>query len=700
MKEKRHIKVALVGNPNSGKTTLFNQLTGLSQRTGNYPGVTVEKKSGFFSTDEEYVEILDLPGVYSLYPRTLDEEVVMQELFPSVTKKPDLVLVVADSTNLSRSLLLLSEIVDLGFPTILALNMSDVLAKRGNHIHTATLEKRLGIRSMLINARDAQGIDTIKKLILGTLLYPPNFWSPPIEAVELIEKAQTLDPSITPYLAWQISMQKSNFYRLPAHVMMNWQEWKNQTGIVWETAAIEETKQRYEKINRICKEAIIQSTIAGSSLTQKADRLLTHPVWGYLILFIVHFFVFQAIFSWAAIPMELIDSLFGKMSFYLSEWLPSSWITRLITEGILPGIGGVVIFIPQILFLFLFITLLEESGYMARVVFLSDRFMRLFGLGGKSIVPLISGAACAIPAIMATRTIESWRERLITILVTPFMTCSARLPVYAIIISTIIPEKNIGPFGLQGLVLFGLYLLGFATALLAALFFHLLIKAQERSYLIMEMPHFKLPKWSNLLYVLKEKTWSFVGGAGKIILAISIFLWFLASYGPSDRIANAIAQVEKESTEMQWTPEDKAYKMNAAKLENSWAGIAGKFIEPAIAPLGFDWKIGIALITSFAAREVFVGTMATIYSVGENFEEDGTLQARLRAEKKRNSDEPQFNFATGIALLLFYAFAMQCISTIAIVKRETNGWKWPIIQTTFMMVIAYFSALIAYQLLK
>jgi len=412
------------------------------------------------------------------------------------------------------------------------------------------------------------------------------------------------------------------------------------------------------------------------------------------------FLIFQSIFAWAQIPMDFIDSTFASLSNRLDEYFPDGPFFDLITQGIIPGIGGIVIFIPQIAILFACISILEESGYMARVVFLMDKLMRKFGLNGKSVVPLISGLACAIPAIMATRTIENWKDRLITIFVTPFMSCSARLPVFTILVALIIPDvKLFGFFNYQGLVLMGLYLLGFFAALISAFVLKLIIKTKERSYLIMEMPTYRWPKWSNVGYTIVEKTKSFVFEAGKVILAISIVLWVLASYGPGDAMNNAEDAVRHEMGQTKLPANEFEAQVASYKLEHSYAGIIGKALEPAIEPLGYDWKIGIALVTSFAAREVFVSTIATIYSLGGT-EDEQTIKGRLRSEINPNTGGPRYTPAVGLSLLVFYTFAMQCMSTLAVVKRETKGWKWPLIQLAYMTALAYVSAFIIYQTLR
>ncbi|MEM9325598.1 MAG: ferrous iron transport protein B, partial [Bacteroidota bacterium] len=457
---------------------------------------------------------------------------------------------------------------------------------------------------------------------------------------------------------------------------------------------VEDTKARFKRIRQILQFALKKEQPLRSERerTRKIDRVLTHPISGYLIFLGILFLIFQAIFKMAEWPMDLIDGLFASISGWLAATLPSGVLTDLLTEGIVPGIGGVVIFIPQIVLLFAFLAILEETGYMSRVVFLMDKLMRPFGLHGKSVVPLISGIACAIPAIMATRSIDQWKDRLVTIMVVPLMSCSARLPVYAVLIALVVPDDSIaGVFSLQGIALMSMYLLSTAAALLAAAVFKWVVKAERRSFLIMELPTYRSPRWQNIGLTLVEKTRVFVWEAGRIILAISIILWVLGSYGPPGRIDEAVAV----ATEQGASEEDIA----AVALENSWIGLLGKGIEPAIRALGFDWQIGIALITSFAAREVFVGSMAIIYSVGEDFEEGDTLIERMRNQRKPDGSLV-YSMATGFSLMVFYAFAMQCMSTLAVTRRETKSWRWPLVQLMYMTLMAYVGSLITYNILQ
>jgi ferrous iron transport protein B len=700
------LKIALVGNPNSGKSSLFNYLTGLNQKIGNFPGVTVEKKSGFCLLPENIsAEIIDLPGTYSIYPRSLDEQIVAEVLLDHRSPTtPDKVVVIVDATNVKRGFLLLSQIIDIGLPTILALNMMDLAAKAGISYDLNALSKKLGIPVVPINARNGVGLDELKK-IMSQNQGPPNrqinaVWKEVEKPVKELRDQLGVDND---YEAYQFLEQPKSLKFLGSEKQQIVEAIRKKYELFPGKFQGAETIQRYSYIQDLLNEVTLNvSDNAWKKNSTRLDRILLHKVWGYLIFFTVLFLIFQSIFAWAQLPMDLIDNVFAELSSYLISILPSGPLSSLLAEGVVPGIGGIMIFIPQIAILFACISILEESGYMARVVFMMDKVMRKFGLNGKSVVPLMSGVACAIPAIMATRTIDNWKERTITILVTPLMSCSARLPVFTILIALIVPnQKALGFFNLQGLALMSLYMLGFLAAIGSAWIMKLLIRVKERSYLIMELPTYRIPKWSNVGYTIVEKTKAFVFEAGKIILAISVILWVLASYGPGDSLQKAETHVLEESKNLRLTEEALADRIAAYKLEHSYAGIIGKGIEPIIKPLGYDWKIGIALITSFAAREVFVGTMATIYSIGSVSDADtATIQERLKAEINPETGGPRFTPAVGFSLLVFYTFAMQCMSTIAIVYRETKGWKWPLIQLTYMTALAYLSALTVYQLLS
>ncbi|WP_272150467.1 ferrous iron transport protein B [Tenacibaculum aiptasiae] len=699
----KRIKVALIGNPNTGKTSLFNQLTGLNQKVGNYPGVTVDKKQGVCKLlNKQSAIITDLPGTYSINPTSIDESIVLKNLLTSnEDDKPEVIVVVADVENLKRNLLLFTQIQDLEIPVILALNMADQLQRKGISIDIDGLEKELHTKVVLISARNNQGIDDLKEEIANYKAITPysNFEeiSSRIDAdyfKELSEKSQRFSIyelwlMYTKQYTSLLSSKEEEELEQFGHDVSKQKKYQHK-----------ETIYRYQKINSILKKTYEVDSSKGTDIRSKLDRVFTHKIFGYVIFFGLLLLIFQSIFEWASTPMDFIDGLFANIAEFTKSKLPEGMFTDLLTDGIIPGIGGVVIFIPQIAILFLFIALLEETGYMSRVVFLMDKIMRRFGMSGKSVIPLISGTACAIPAVMATRTISSWKERLITILVTPFTTCSARLPVYAILIALIIPNtKVLGFVSLQGLTLLGLYVLGFGAAIIAAFILHKTLKIKSNSFFVIEMPDYKVPSVKNVFLDVLEKTKAFVFGAGKIILAISIVLWFLASHGPSsfDNVEKDIAQ---KTMNQQLSEQELEQKIASAKLENSYIGIAGKTIEPIVKPLGYDWKIGIGLIASFAAREVFVGTLATIYSVENNDEDTTTIKEKMASEMNPETGKSRFNFATGISLLLFYAFAMQCMATLAIVKRETKSWKWPLIQLVGMGVLAYLSALGAYQFLS
>jgi len=697
----KQINVSLIGNPNTGKTSVFNALTGLNQKVGNYPGITVEKKEGICKLPRGVkAHILDLPGTYSLNASSLDENVVIELLLNKNDKDfPDVAVVISDVENLKRNLLLFTQIKDLEIPTILVINMADRMKYKGIALDIEYLEKRLETKIAVVSTRKNEGINHLKELITNYKDLSINHCLDTTEIdKQYFENLQKAFPNQSLYKLWLVITQDVNFGKTDRNEIDPVANFKTKSKSDLKRLQQKETIKRYQFINDTLKNGQTIDLAKAKSLRIKLDRLLTHKIWGYGIFFVILLTIFQAIYDWSSVPMDFIDSIFVSLSEWTKDVLPQGAFTNLLSEGIIPGLGGIVIFIPQIAFLFLFISVLEESGYMSRVVFLMDRIMRRFGLSGKSVVPLISGTACAIPAIMATRNIESWKERLITILVTPFMTCSARLPVYLIIISLVIPEGRILGLGYQPLTLMLLYLIGFGTAITSAYILNKILKIRSKTFFVVEMPNYKLPLLKNVTLTVIEKTKSFVFGAGKIILAISILLWFLASYGPGEDFNNAENIVKTEFASQNLSETDYQQKVASHKLEHSFIGLMGQTIEPLISPLGYDWKIGIAIVSSFAAREVFVGTLATIYSVGNNEEE--TIKNRMAGEVNPILGGPLFNFASGISLLLFYAFAMQCMSTLAIVKRETNTWKWPILQLTIMSTFAYIVALIAFQVLK
>ncbi len=648
------MNIALIGNPNTGKSTVFNMLTGMRQHVGNFPGVTVDKKSGKIEVAGIEHKLVDFPGTYSIYPRSKDEEVVYRNLTdPKAEEYPDAVLVVVDASNLERNLLLFSQVYDLQIPIVMILNMIDVAGRNNVEIDIPALEAAFPEAIIVTsNARVKTGKDRI------------------LNAIQKLK-----------------SRKEHIFYRNEIADSND------------DTAQIEETDKRFEQIRKLLAK-IEQVKDQRNDLTSRVDKVLVHPVFGYLIFIGVLLVIFQFIFSFATVPMDLIDSAFAQLSVWTAEALPSGIFTDLLSQGIIPGIGGVVIFIPQIALLFFFIGILEESGYLSRVVFIMDRLMRPLGLNGKSVVPLMSSVACAIPGIMSARTISNSKERLTTILVAPLMSCSARIPVYTLLIALVIPnEKVLGFMNLQGLVLFGLYFLGTITALLVALILKKLIRTREKGFLLLEMPSYKAPRISNLAYTVLEKVKVFVVDAGKIIVAISIILWALATYGPPDRMQRAGKEATQYAKKNGLEKEEAGQYIASKRLENSYIGILGKTIEPVIKPLGYDWKIGISLITSFAAREVFVGSMATIYAVQDDGESNAPLITKLRNEKYQDG-RPVYSLAAGASLMVFYVYAMMCMATLAVVKRETKSWKYPLIQVGYMGVLAYLGAWITFSILS
>jgi ferrous iron transport protein B len=651
------MKIALLGNPNTGKSSVFNMLTGLRQQVGNFPGVTVDKKFGVFNLSNEEHTLIDFPGTYSIYPRSKDEQVVYDVLKNDQHPDyPELAIVVADESNLERNLFLFTQVYDLQIPVILVLNMADLAKKNGKSIHIPALEEAFpGAKIVETTARIGMGKERL------------------LQAIQSISKEKHAE----------------RFYASAR--ICDLDDSKGQ-----ETEATE----RYGLINEILKRVQTTSPTRTEPTSNKLDRILVHPIFGYLIFGAVLMIIFQFIFAFAAYPMDFIDGVFADFSAWLNQKLPAGLFSDLISQGIVPGIGGVLVFIPQIALLFFFIALLEESGYLARVVFIMDRIMRPLGLNGKSVVPLLSSVACAIPGVMATRTISDWKERMITILVAPLMSCSARIPVYTLLIALVIPKTTVlGFLNLQGLVLFGLYSLGLVAALLIAALLKLLIKTREKGFLLLELPSYKSPRWSNVGLTVWEKVKVFVWDAGKVILAISIILWAMATFGPGDRMEKAALNAQNHAKELKLSEIETERFVASAKLENSYIGIMGKGLEPVIKPLGYDWKIGISLITSFAAREVFVGSLATIYAVQEDGGENKRLIDRMRSEKRADGT-PVYSLASGASLMVFYVFAMQCMATLAVVKRETKSWKWPLIQMGFMGALAYLGAFITYIILS
>ncbi len=641
-------KIAIVGNPNTGKSTVFNWLTGLHQKVGNFPGVTVDRKSGLLKLNQRNIEVIDLPGTYSIFPRSEEERVVRDLLLDATDSDfPDLVVFVADQTQWERNLLLFTQLYDLKIPMILVQTMVDMEPKWEMDNHPIWKDRLIPL--VKVNGRTGQGIEELKSAILQFQ-----------DAVEL--RSHIVEGDLQ-------AMQDS-----PEH-------------------QIENTKKRYRWIKEnFPLKSKLNKEIPRSGIS-RWDTILVHPIWGYAIFAGVLFIIFQFIFRFASLPMDAIDGSFVQLSQWAKEQLPSGTFTNLISEGVIPGIGGVVTFVPQIALLFFFLSILEETGYMSRVVFIMDKLVRPFGLNGKSVVPLMSSVACAIPGIMSARTISNGRDRLITILVAPLMSCSARIPVYTLLISLVVPDQLVGGWlDLKGLVLFAMYALGLFAALFMSVVFKWILKTKEQGFMVMEIPTLKPPMMRQVALTVWEKVRVFVWDAGKVIVALSVILWALASYGPSDRRERAIAAITLPTVSTDSTMQMYQAEVNAVALENSYIGILGKGIEPVIQPLGFDWKIGISIITSFAAREVFVGSMATIYSVGDDFEDNTRLLDKMKRDVNSTTGKPTFSLATGMSLMVFYVFAMQCLATFAVVQRETSSWKWPIVQVIYMAALAYLGA--------
>lgn len=701
-------KIALAGNPNSGKSSLFNALTGLNQKVGNFPGVTVDKKTGRATIMPGLqARIIDLPGTYSLYPKSADEYVAYEVLLnPAGKDRPDLTLVVADASNLKRNLLFCSQIIDLKLPVIIVLTMMDIARQKGVTIDVKGLEREMGVPVVVVNPRKNKGLAQLKKVIAQvhqTSFQPLNDFVPVGSlAAQAIKAVKELSGVESDYGALHLASGVDKIEFLSHGKQEEIKATLTKHAFHKGKIQAEEVMLRYERIARIMQRTVVEdSPLKKQLFTEKLDKLLLHRVWGNIILLVVLFLMFQCVFWLASFPMSWIENGFAWLQGALAKGLPAAWWSDLLVNGLIAGIGGIAVFVPQIALLFGIITLLEDSGYMARISFLTDRLMRSAGLNGRSVMPLISGMACAIPAVMAARTIENRKERLITILITPLMSCSARLPIYVILIALVIPDTMLlGVFKLQALVMMGLYLLGFFMALVVAKIMSWIMKSKEHSIFLMELPVYRAPRWKNVFITMYEKARIFVTDAGKVILVIALVLWALATYGPPGKM-KAVAEkyaaiglanggeLTKEQEEL----------MATDKLEQSYAGILGKTIEPVIRPLGYDWKMGIALISSFAAREVFVGTMATLYSVGAADETSVPLRQKM-ANARRPDGTKVYTLATGLSLMIFYAFAMQCMSTIAIVKRETRSWKWPMIQLAYMTGLAYLAALLVYQLFK
>ena len=698
------LNVALVGNPNSGKSTIFNQLTGLRQKTGNFPGVTVDIKEGPLRlTNGAEALLTDLPGTYSLYPTYSDEKIVASVLTnPNDPHFPDAVVYVADATHLEKHLLLLTQLLDLDLPVLLALNMSDTAAEIGIKVNAAKLSERLGIPVLAVSGRTGENIQKltleIEKMLAARPASRKPFY-PLTEREKQITEAVCLNLGLTnAYQALLIAHHHDWLPHLPAHHQNTIHAITQTKEFVSLRAQVDETLERYDRFTPIVQDAIQHPPQFPSTPTDRIDAVVTHRWFGPLLFFIAMLLIFQAIYDWSTAPMDLIENIFSTLNIWLKATLPGHWLTDLLTDGILAGLSGILVFVPQIAILFFLVTLLEEVGYMARVVFMFDKTMRRFGMNGRSIVSLISGGACAVPAIMSSRTIGNWQERLITTIVTPFISCSARLPVYAVLIGLAVPAKRVfGILSLQSLTFGSMYALGVLTALASGFVMKKVLRTRELSYLAIELPVYRMPHWKNLWLTVWEKVLAFVIGAGKIILIISIALWALARFGPGNAMEIAITEANTLAAAQHLDENATADLIAAHQLEASYAGYLGKIIEPAIRPLGYDWKIGIALIASFAAREVFVGTMSTIYSIGSS-EDDVMLREKMRSATFDDTGGPVYTLATALSLLVFYALAMQCMSTLAVVARETGTWKWALFQFIYMSILAYLGAWAVYTL--
>lgn len=696
----KNIQIALAGNPNSGKSSLFNALTGLSQKVGNFPGVTVEKKVGTLQLDETSVTLIDIPGTYSLYPRREDEWVAYKVLMGlDAEVLPNLMIVAIDASNLKRNLLFLTQLMDLKIPVIAAVTMMDIAEKKGIEVDIIKLQQLIGVPMVVVNPRKNKGLTTLKKIIEQTIRLQPN-----ASKDYFVDIAALLPKEVE-------NFPLENDYR-NLHFLANYSKLQHNTNLSSKFKEIDEVVnfssskaqaqeviQRYQRIGSIMQSCVKEpNPLEKKIFTDKLDNILLHRVGGYFILLLVLFILFQSVFWLAQFPMDGIEWSFQALTTKLHNKMEDNLFTSFLLNGLIAGLSGILVFVPQIMILFGLITMLEDTGYMARISFLSDKLMRKVGLNGKSVMPMISGFACAVPAIMSARNIENSKERFLTIFVTPLMSCSARLPVFTILIALVIPNTYyFGFLSLQGLVMMALYLLGIVVALFTSFVLNLFIKAKEKSFFILELPVYRAPRWKNVFITMFQKAKIFVVDAGKVIMIISLLLWFLSAYGPNDNMQKVDAKYEaliaqqpsqKNVLEKQWS---------ADKLQQSYIGRLGAFIQPALTPLGYDWKIGIAIITSFAAREVFVGTMATLYSVEDD--NDSGLREKLQAAKHSNG-QPVYTLATALSLMIFYVLALQCMSTLAIVKRETNSWKVAAAQFIYMSGLAYLLSFIVYQLFK
>ncbi len=712
-------RIALAGNPNVGKTTLFNRLTGLQQKVGNYSGVTVERKSGALK-NRPGVEVIDLPGTYSLSPKSLDEKIAYDALTGRIAGEaaPDLVVCVVDATNLERNLYLATQVLDLGLPTVLALNMTDAAAQNGITIDVAALSEALGAPVVPIAARAGQNIDALRAFVDAP---PPP---PPPPGWHLIPAAETHVAELAEVLAGEQPGVRTRLLRSDAlgaltsdALLSGWEARAPRfvAAVREARAALEAHKAPYKQAEMMGRYAWIsqatrgvvtrQQDEAAHTLSDKIDAVLTHRVWGLVLFAALLLVIFQAVFSWATPAMDAIEAVVGWMGSGVRDVLPEAWYTDLLVDGVLAGVGNVVVFLPQILLLFFFLGLMEDTGYMARTAFLLDRVMRKMGLSGASVVPLLSSYACAIPGIMAARTLPNERDRLITIMVAPLMTCSARLPVYALFIAAFIPAGALfGVLGYQGLTMFGLYALGTVMAFVAAWILHRFVFKGTGSSFVMELPPYRMPQPVYVLRRMLNRAKMFFVRAGKIIFGVSVVLWFLANYPAPSAEALARSELQATTEARSVTPEGleetpiapSTRTPESIRVENSFIGRFGRMLEPVMRPLGFDWKISAGIVTAFAAREVIVSALATIYSAGDG--EGDPMLLRDALKKDRYPDgTPVYTPLVALSLMIFFVFALQCVSTLAIARRETNTWKWPIVMWCYMFVLAYTSSFIVYQ---
>lgn len=705
--------VALVGNPNAGKTTLFNALTGMRQKVGNYPGVTVEKKEGQCRlADGQEIQIIDLPGTYSLSPKSPDEEVARDVLLGlrADTAVPDAVIIVVDASNLERNLYFASQVLDLGIPTVIALNMTDVAAIAGRAIDPQLLSKELGAPVVPLVAHKGGGIALLKETLLKkieppqplALKLPEQLLEAQTRLAEALKDSSVSTGNVVPGIALRLLAsnlsERSLVGTFGVRTAELLSELREEPQLAPLAVGAQETAARYAVLEQIAQRVQKRSTpLRSHSFTDRADAVLTHKFWGPAIFGLITLLVFQAIFSWAIIPMDFIEEGLASLGEAVRGVLSPGPLTDLLVEGVIGGVGAVVVFVPQILIFFFFIGLLEDTGYMARAAFIMDRLMGKVGLHGRAFIPLMSSFACAIPGIMATRTISSERDRMTTILIAPLMACSARLPVYMLMIATFIPQQQLGGvLSLRAAILFGLYLLGVVVAMAAAWVFKKTIFSGPTPALILELPPYKIPGWRNILLTMWDRGSQFLKRAGTVILAISILLWFTLSYPKihpetlekSDADSHAAQIIDSA---------DHEEKLAALQLERSYAGRVGHLIEPVIEPIGFNWKIGVGLIGAMAAREVFVSTLGTVYAVGEDADEESQPLKEQMRDDRWPDGRPVWTTLTAISLLVYFVIAMQCVSTLAIVKRETNGWGWPLFMLFYLTVLAWAASFVVYQ---